>query len=390
MQNNYLLYIGIMALGGLLFGRLVKQMKFPNVTGYLLTGVCLGPFFLKLISIEMLNDFRIVSEVALAFIAFNIGCEFKKSYFKRVGMVPIIIGLFEALSAVVIVSTALIITGHDIAFSILLGAIAAATAPAATVMIIRQYRAKGPVTDMLMSVVAIDDSIALIGFSIAAAIAKVITTSKPGAIFQAMGQSILEMIWAVIIGAILGILFKVFCLFFKKEGNRLIIAVGIIFTTSALAVTFHLPTLITCMACGAMYCNIEPDSDEVVSLLDRFTSPIYILFFVVSGAGLNLSLVSSLGITGVVYIVFRVVGKLGGAWVGAKVANAEENICKYLGPALIPQAGVAIGLVVSAQNIIPQYGQEMKTIILCATLIYEIVGPIIAKLSLKKAGEIIE
>lgn len=390
-ELNTLLYLAMLLIGGLLCGRLVKQVKLPNVTGYLIAGLLLGPHILNVIPSNVIGNFDILSNIALAFIAFTIGSEFKMSYFKRVGMTPIVIAIFEALAAVLLVQGVLIAAGFDMAFSIILGSIAAATAPAATIMVIKQYKAKGPVTETLLSIVALDDAAALIVFGFAVAIAKAITGSSDGssAIITIL-KPFIEVILALGVGAVLGVLFKIPLQFFKKSENRQIITCGMVFLASGLADLLGISQLLTCMAMGATLCNVTHESDNVVKLAEYLTPPIFLLFFAVSGAELDISLIPSIGTMGLLYIVFRVVGKMLGATIGARIMKAPKTVCKYLGPTLLPQAGVAIGLVSVSSTIVPQYAPNIRAVVLCGTMIYEIIGPAVTKISLKKAGEIKE
>ena len=326
--------------------------------------------------------------MALSFIAFTVGLSFKRSYFKRVGMTPVVIALLEALVAVFLVQGALIAAGFDVAFSIVLGAIAAATAPAATIMVIKQYGAKGPVTDTLMAVVAIDDAVALVAFGFAVSIAGVISGNGGGNIFLSILQPLWQVFLSLLIGAVMGVLFKIPLRFFKKSGNRLIIIIGFVFMTSALATLCGVSELLACMALGSVFCNISTESDSINDLCDFFTPPLFELFFVVSGAGLDVSVLPQIGVMGAIYVVVRCVGKYLGAFIGAKIMKAPDAVAKYIGPTLIPQAGVAIGLTIVAQSVVPHYAAQVRAVILCGTLIYELVGPAITKITLKKAGEI--
>ena len=385
---NLLFYLAIMLFAGLLFGRLLKLVKLPNVTGYLIAGLVLGPFVTKIISAEQVESLSVISNMALAFIAFTVGLSFKRSYFKRVGMTPVVIALLEALVAVFLVQGALIAAGFDVAFSIVLGAIAAATAPAATIMVIKQYGAKGPVTDTLMAVVAIDDAVALVAFGFAVSIAGVISGNGGGNIFLSILQPLWQVVLSLLIGAVMGVLFKIPLRFFKKSGNRLIIIIGFVFMTSALATLCGVSELLACMALGSVFCNISTESDSINDLCDFFTPPLFELFFVVSGAGLDVSVLPQIGVMGAIYVVVRCVGKYLGAFIGAKIMKAPDAVAKYIGPTLIPQAGVAIGLTIVAQSVVPHYAAQVRAVILCGTLIYELVGPAITKITLKKAGEI--
>ncbi len=381
--------LAIMIFAGMALGRLVKFVKLPNVTGYLLAGLLIGPAVLGLLSGDFINEISIISDCALGFIAFSIGNEFKISYFKRVGAMPIVIATLESFFAVVFVVVALLLTGHSITFSLVLGSIAAATAPAATIMVIKQYKAKGPVSETLLSVVAIDDATALIMYSLSIALATALSGTAPSA-KELVSAPLIEIGGAIAAGAILGVLFLIPLKYFKKDGNRMALTVGFIFLGLGLSNLCGFSPLLLSMSMGAVIANLSNDVDHIMKLTDKITPPIFILFFVASGAGLNLKVLSSVGLAGIVYIVFRVFGKMFGATLGAVFCKADKNIKKYLGPALIPQAGVAIGLSLAASEVLPEHATEIRTIILCGTFIYELVGPAISKICLKKSGEIKE
>ena len=386
---NTFLNLGIMIFMGLIIGRLMKFIKLPNVTGYLLAGLLLGPSALGILSENFITEISIISDCALGFIAFSIGNEFKISYFKRVGATPIVIASLESLFAVVVVVAALMATGHDATFSLVLGSIAAATAPAATIMVIKQYKAKGPVSETLLSVVAIDDATALIIYSLSIALATAIS-GKGASVKELFLAPVIEIGGALVVGAILGFLFLIPLKHFKKDGNRMALIVGFIFVGLGLSQLAGFSSLLLCMAMGAVIANMSNDVGHIMKLCDKITPPIFMLFFVASGADLKLSVLPAVGAAGVIYIVFRVFGKMLGATLGAVISKADKNIKKYLGPALIPQAGVAIGLSLAASSVLPEQAKEIRTIILCGTLVYELVGPAIAKTCLKKAGEIKE
>lgn len=381
--------LALMIFAGMAMGRLVKKIKLPNVTGYLLAGLLLGPSVLGILSESFLDAAALISDAALGFIAFSIGNEFKISYFKRVGATPIVIAVLESLFAVVFVAVALIVAGFDTSFSLVLSAIAAATAPAATIMVIKQYRAKGPVTETLLSVVALDDATALIMYSVAIAIAQGIG-GKAVSFNEVALPALIEIFGALIVGAILGFIFLLPLKFFKKDGNRMSLIVGFIFAGLGLSKLCGFSSLLFCMAMGAIVANFSPDINKLMDLSDKITPPIFLLFFVASGADLKISVLPTVGVAGVIYVLVRVTGKMFGATLGAALCRADKNIRKYLGPALIPQAGVAIGLSLVAAEAFPAYAAQIRAIILCGTLIYELIGPAVSKASLKKAGEIKE
>ena len=384
---NTLLYLSIMIFVGMAFGRLAKLCKLPNVTGYLVGGLILGPSVLGIVPAQALEGMNLISNVALGFIAFSIGNEFKLSYFKRVGVTPIVIAVLESLLAVVFVVAGLILAGFEVPFALVLGSIAAATAPAATIMVIKQYKARGPMTETLLSVVAIDDATALIFFSICVAIAGAMS-GNVSSLAESLLAPLVEIFGAVLLGFALGLLFLLPLRWFKKSGNRLALIFGFVFLGVGIADLLGVSSLLLCMAMGAALANFSREADSVMKLTDGVTPPLFLLFFVTSGAELQLSVLPSIGLAGVIYVLLRVAGKFSGAWLGGKVCQAQESVRRYLGLALVPQAGVAIGLSLIATTAVPEYGATIRAIILCGTLIYEMVGPALAKLSLTKAGEI--
>ncbi len=382
-----LLYLAIMIFTGMLFGRLAKLVRLPNVTGYLVGGLIIGPSVLNLIPADALNGMNLISDVALGFIAFSIGNEFKISYFKRVGATPIVIAILESLLAVIFVVIGLLIAGCSLPFSLVLGSIAAATAPAATIMVIKQYKAKGPMTETLLSVVAIDDATALIFFGICVAIAGALEGSGTS-LGQALLSPLIEILGAVVVGFVLGLLFLIPMRWFKKDGNRLSLTIAFVFLGVGLADLCGFSSLLLCMAMGAALANFSRETPQIMKLTDALTPPIFLLFFVSSGAALQISILPSIGLAGIIYVLLRVAGKMAGASLGGVLCHAEPAVKKYLGLALVPQAGVAIGLSLIATTAVPEYGATIRAIVLCATLIYEILGPALSKLSLKKSGEI--
>lgn len=387
-ELNTLLYLGLLLVVGLLFGRLAKLIKLPNVTGYLVAGLLLGPYVLKVVPSQTVSDFSLISNMALAFIAFTIGGGFRLSYFKRVGMTPVVIAVFEALFAVFFVQGTLVAFGFDPAFSVVLGSIAAATAPAATFMVIKQYNARGPVTDTLMSVVAIDDAVALMAFAFCVTIAKGMTGTSEESIALSILKPFIEIGGALLLGAVVGVLIKIPLKFFKKRGNRTIILCGFVLACAGVSELLGVSSLLACMMCGCVMCNISSDSDAVLRIADEITPPLLLLFFVVSGASLNIAILPSIGVVGVIYVLVRVAGKLSGAFIGAKIMRCPKAVSNYIGLTLVPQAGVAIGLTIAAETAVPEYAETIRAVILCGTLIYELTGPVLTKVALIKAGEI--
>lgn len=385
---SMLFYLGIMLLGGLLFGRLAKKVGLPNVTGYLVAGLIVGPYVLKIIPADAASSISMVSEMALGFIALSIGAEFKLSYFREVGVRPVVIAILEGLCAMGAVVCGLLFAGQTLAFSLVLGAIASATAPAATIMVIRQYNANGPLTKTLLSVVALDDAVALIAFGFAVTVAKTLNSASDVNIAMSIAEPFIELGISIVVGAAAAAVMMIQLHFFKKTSNRLCAVCGVVFLCSAAADFFGASSLLSCMIFGALLANISKDADDVFRIADTVTPPVFMLFFVVSGAQLDVTLIPKIGLIGAIYVIMRVVGKFVGAFVGAVITHAPKTVRKYLGWTLVPQAGVAIGLTLVADSVVPQYAGQIRAIVLCGTLIYELTGPVISKLALSAAGEI--
>ena len=422
-------YIAALLLVALLSTRLMAVLKLPNVTGYIVTGIIMGPFlfglFFNNFDFSTIKDGVIynyvdtigwVSTVALGFIAFSIGTSFKASTLKTLGKRVLVITALEALGASTLVVIALLAAHFifpqyvSLELALTLSAIASATAPAATLMVIKQYRAHGPLVDTLLPVVALDDAAALILFAILFQIATAIAGGSVS-VYAIIIKPLLEILISLGVGAVLGFVISFANRFFKSRNNRLIWNIFSVFAALGFYYFFKLPwmggfelsSLLTCMMAGAIYTNFVKESGRTLDIMDRFTSPVYMLFFVISGASLDLSIFFNgdgliVALIALTYIVFRVIGKWSGAYVGASITRCEPQVKKYLGFALVPQAGVAIGLSTTAYKLFSQYNDEamqrtgalILAIILTSTLIYELFGPMVAKFALKKAHEIPE
>ena len=396
-----LFYMSVVIIVGLLFGKIAKKLNLPNVTGYLLGGLVIGPivslFGVHMIPEEAFEELTLIAEIALGFIAFSIGTEFKLSYFKRVGKLPIVVAVFESLFAILVVFFLLIIFGFEFRFALILSAIAAATAPAATIMVIKQYKAKGEVTENLLSVVAIDDATAIVFFGIFVAIAKALGQTGDMSLAMMILKPFLEILASLAIGAAIGFILSYGVKWFTGRGNRISLVLALVFFTISVseivhhyAPGFEVSSLLSCMMMGAIFTNMTKESilDKVMYLIERVTPPIFIMFFVISGAELKLDVLVTVGGIGLIYIVGRVIGKLSGAYIGATIAKGSPNVRKYLGFGLIPQAGVAIGLTIVAASVVPEHAKVIRAVVLAATFVYEMVGPLITKMALTKAGEI--
>ncbi|MDD5919538.1 MAG: cation:proton antiporter [bacterium] len=386
-MNTLLCLAAAMALG-LLLTRLAKKVNLPNVTAYLIAGLIVGPYCLNLFSESMLAGISELTSIALGFIAFSIGGEFKWESLKRVGMKALIITIFQAIAALAAVDVVLILCGFDLPLSLTLGAIATATAPAATLMVVRQYRAQGTMTNTLLSVVAMDDAIGLAAFAISLAMAQSLTSGAAPTVQNMLISPLLEIGLSLVVGAALGTVLSFLLRFFRSRANRLSLMIAAVFAGVALSDCWGLSALLTCMAIGAAMVNLRADSGALIENTDRWTPPLFMLFFIISGAELDLQVLTTVGLLGVLYLVARSLGKYFGAALGACVVKSEPKIRKYLGLTLLPQAGVAIGMAQVVIAKLPEYGEVIRAVVLCATLVYELVGPVITRVALSRAGEI--
>lgn len=399
------LSIVVTLVAGLLSTRLCKLLHLPNVTGYLVVGLIIGPSCFNLLTKEIVEIFSIIVTIALGFIAFSIGGEFKIKSLKKLGKGVFTITFAQSFAAMILVDIALLAVffimktynEQNLALTLVLGAIATATAPAATLMVIKQYKAKGPVTNTLLPVVALDDAFGLMLFSISFAIAKVFATGEKLTLMNVVVFPLLEIVCSILIGGIIGALLALSVKFFKSRANRLILMISAVLLGVAMCelfeqMPFGLSSLLVCMMIGGAFCNLCQQSLAIMDGCERWTPPLFMLFFVLSSAELDLKLLASIGVVGIVYIVARSLGKYFGAYIGAQAVKSDDNIKKYLGLALLPQAGVAIGMaqMVSSKfdEVNPLLAKQVVTVVLCATLIYELFGPVITKFALTKAGEV--
>ena len=408
METLFCLSIALAS--GLILSRVAKPLGLPSVTGYLVAGILIGPYCLGrlgiegmgFISHENVQEFSLFSNVALGFIAFAIGNEFRLSQLKQLGKTATFIGIFQALVATLMVDAVLIglhfIVGDKLPLSmaITLGAIAAATAPAATLMVVRQYKAKGKLTDLLLPIVAIDDAVGLVIFAVSFGIAKAVEHGQ-FSMTAILLEPIIEIVASLLLGLVMGLLFSLFERFFSSNSKRLCLSITcVIFTVALSMVKFEIggvhigfSTLLVCMMLGTVFCNICDFSPEIMEKTDKWTVPLFTLFFVLSGAELELSVFTDIVIIGIgaAYIIARSFGKYFGAYGSAKLMKCDKKTTKYLGITLLPQAGVALGMSVTAMEL-GEVGEMIRNIILFSVLIYELVGPVMTKIALTKAGNI--
>ncbi|MEC6748725.1 cation:proton antiporter [Marinilactibacillus sp. XAAS-LB27] len=383
-------YVALMLLIGSLFGRVAAMIKLPTVTGYIFGGLLIGPSFFHIMPETVIDNMEIISEIALAFISFTIGLSFKASYLRRVGLTPLIIAAIESTLAAVLVAGSLILIGSDTAFSLIMGAIAAATAPTSILLVMKEYRAKGPVSEMLKSVAALDDATALIlfGFCSTAVRIMVNTSGESINVLSSIFQPIFSVFIALAVGAAVGFAMKYPLKYTKTSGQKLGLLIAFVFLSSSISVGLGVSELLSAMMTGTVLTNISSDAPQMGEFSDRITPPIFILFFVLAGAQLDIHIIPTVGLIGIMYTVFRIVGKFTGAYIGALLTHSPKVVRNYLGFMLLPQAGVGIGLIAISAGILPEYADQIRTVVLSATLLYEFSGPVITKLVLRKTGEI--
>ena len=404
-----LITLAFSVLAGLLMSRVAKLVNLPAVTAYLIAGLCIGPFLLGRLGIrgigfstlEDVDSFSIISQGALGFIAFEIGNEFRLRDLKSMGKSAITIGILQAVITTIIVDIALVALHFfnpsliSLSSALTLGSIAAATAPAATLMVVKQYKAEGPMTKLLLMVVAIDDAVGLVLFSISFGVATALETGAISFIGVVL-EPLLEIILSSVLGVVGGYSLNALEKYFHSRSKRMSLAVAFVFLTVGVSlleftiggVHIGFSLLLVCMIEGTVFCNINETSEEIMERVDGWTGPLNMLFFVLSGAELNLNVVSNPLVlsVGIVFILFRSLGKISGAWLSCKMEKTSNTIQKYLGITLLPQAGVALGMALQARILCD--GEIVRNVVLFAVLVYELVGPTLTKWSLLRAGEI--
>ena len=420
-----LVSLSISMLAGLLMSRVVKLFKLPAVTAYLIAGIIVGPFLLGALKFDFFGsalsylgfspaDFglnggeknealEIISDVALGFIAFAIGNEFRVSELKTIGKQATVIGILQAVVTTIVVDLSLVALTFAMpdvltpSMAIILGAIATATAPAATLMVVRQYKAKGKLTDLLLPRVALDDAVGLVIFSVSFGVARAMDNGVISVVSMLVNP-LLEVVLSLVLGFVLGVLFTYCEKIFHSGSKRMSLSITFVLLTVALS-KFHVEigeikigfsSLLVCMMLGTVFCNLCDFSADIMDRADKWTAPLFVLFFVLSGAELRLDILTSVSvvIVGVVYIISRSIGKYFGAYGSAKLVNCSPEIQKYLGVTLLPQAGVALGMSAIVLQTMGESGVLIRNIVLFAVLVYEIFGPVLTKIALTKAGDI--
>lgn len=410
-MEQMLICLSIALIAGLLMSRLAKAVNLPAVTSYLVAGLLLGPFVLGRLgfsglgigfgSLEQVEGYGVVTQVALGFIAFVIGNEFRLSSLRSMGQQAITVGIAQAVITTALVDVALV--GVHLLFpqvlslasAITLGSIAAATAPAATLMVVKQYKAKGPLTHLLLMVVAIDDAVGLVLFSASYGVANALEQGHMD-LLSVVVEPLMEILLSLLLGAVAGYLLNLLEVYFHSRSKRMSLSVAFVLLTVGVSllevevggVRCGFSLLLVCMMTGTVFCNVCPTSEELMDRLDRWVSPINILFFVLSGAELDLTILSNplVLLVGVVYIASRSLGKISGAYTSCRATKCSPSIQKYLGITLLPQAGVALGMAAEAAQL--SDGHMVRNVVLFSVLVYELVGPTLTRMALTAAGEI--
>ena len=410
MHMESLLSVGVALIAGLALTRLFTRLKLPDVTAYLVAGVLIGPWVLGRLGVpglglstaEEVDKLDFLSDIALGFIAFAIGSEFRLSKLREIGRQATIVGIVQSVMAALVVDAALLglhlilKEKLPVPMVLTLGAIATATAPAATLMVVRQYKAKGPVTDILLPVVALDDAVGLVVFAVSFGAARAMVEGSVNTL-EIFLAPLLEIVFSLALGALLGLCLSWIERFFNSNKNRLTLMTGFVLLTVGLAklefpiggMEVGFSPLLTCMMLGTVFCNVCPLSEDLMEKEERWIAPIYTIFFVLSGAALRFDVFADAAIVGVglVYILTRCAGKFFGSWLSTKATHCPPMVCKWLGITLFPQAGVALGMCLQATELGEQ-GVLVRSIILFSVLIYELVGPALTKMALTKSGDI--
>ncbi|GAA0182359.1 cation:proton antiporter [Clostridium sediminicola] len=386
---NSFISLGIAIILGIILGQVTNHFKIPAVAGYIITGLIIGISGFKIVNAQMIEELSFISDFALGIIAFNIGSELEVSVIKKLGKPIFIIATFEALGAFFLVTFIMLLLTKDLPTSLILGAVASATAPAATIMVLKECNAKGPLTSTLLGVVAVDDAICLMIYSIASSIAKVFLKHEPLTMYKVLFHPFAEIILSLFLGSFLGIVLVYLLAKSKKSGELLTFVIGIIIINIGISLRYNLSPLLSSMTIGVMVSNISSYSRKAFSNLESFSAPIIAAFFILAGSRLNISLLPQIGLIGTSYLLFRMLGKVMGATLGGIISNAPTAVKKYIGFGLFSQVGVAVGLaiIVSREFQGTNLGSLVITILLGTTIITELIGPISTKNAIIKAKE---
>ena len=386
---NIFIKIGLVVSFGLLGGRVARKFNLPDVTGFLIGGLFLGPSFLNIITDSDTGMINFINELALSAIAFNIGGEFIMKQIKKLGKEIFIIAVFEVLVVVFLVFGVMFyLLNQPFVFSVMVASMSAATAPAGTMMVIRQYRAKGPLTNTILPVAALDDALGIMVFGLAMSLAKISLGEVTGNGLALAAAPFIEIALSLVLGSVLGVILSYLSKFVKSSEEMTSFILVFILASSGFAQVFELSSLLSSMMMGAVFVNISKKPLKVFSNINQFMPPFNLLFFALAGSSLDLSVLSSIGLLGLAFVLSRMFGKVIGSTMGAYVAKSEPVVKKYLGWALLPQGGISIGLSMVVKDQLPALSDGIVTLILFSVLVFEIAGPILAKVAITKAGEV--
>ncbi len=386
---NIFVKIALVLVFGLIGGRVARRFNLPNVTGYLIGGLFLGPSFLKIITEVDVPVINFVNELALSAIAFNIGGEFLIKTIKKLGKEVFIITVAEVMGVVLLVfSVMFFLMKQEFVFSIIVASMSAATAPAGTMMVIRQYRAKGKMTDTILPVAALDDALGIMVFGLALSLAKVTLGQVTGSTLQLVMAPFIEITLSLLLGLVLGFILTKITDKVKSQEELTSVLIFFVLISSGLAMATGLSSLLSSMMMGAVFVNLGHKPARVFNNINTFIPPFNILFFAFAGSSLDLSILGQIGILGLAYVFARMFGKVWGASLGAMVAKSDPVIVKHLGWALLPQGGISIGLSMVVRAQLPEFSDGIVTLILFSVLVFEIAGPILAKVAITNAGEL--
>ncbi|RKY36815.1 MAG: hypothetical protein DRP78_02730 [Candidatus Omnitrophota bacterium] len=385
---NIILELGIILILGLISTKTAEKIKTPAITAYLVLGIIIGPFAMNFISQNTLKHSGLISNIALSLIAFSIGQNFSKQTFQQVGKQVLWISISEAIGAWLLTIIALLYVKVPIYNALLFGAIAAASAPAAIIMVVKQYKARGRFVDTLMGVVALDDAWGLIIFSLSLAVSRAIYEHLSTSLFYVFLKAFLEIGGSLVLGGVFGFILSLIGKFLKNQTELLICTIGVIFLTTGIALHFHISVLLSCMFLATVLVNLNNESFKFFDILNNVDWLIYLVFFVLAGASLELNMLTQIGFIGAIYLNFRIIGKFSGTYFGAMISNADNNVKKYLSLGLLPQAGVALGMALIVKEEFPDVGHIIFTTVAATTIVYEIIGPFFVKLALHKTNSI--
>lgn len=386
---NPFISLGIAIIIGIILGQVTNRFKIPAVAGYIIAGLIIGVSGLKIVNPQTIENLSFISDLALGIIAFNIGSELEVSIIKKLGKPIFIIAAFEAFGAFILVTTVILMITHDMPTALILGAVASATAPAATLMVLKEYNAKGPLTSTLLGVVAVDDAICLMIYAVASSVAKVFIEHDRVTVYKVLFHPVAEIVLSLTLGIILGCILTYLINKATKTNELLPYVVGIIILNIGISLRFGLSPLLSSMALGSIIANVSSHSRKAFSNLDRFSSPIVAAFFILAGSRLDVTLLPQIGLIGSAYLVFRIAGKLIGARIGGIISHAPDVVKNYIGFGLFSQVGVAVGLAIIVSHEFPgtQLGSIVITVLLGTTIITELIGPISTKTAIMKANE---